>query len=143
MREAFEMSDKKNKWVLKSFDLNNMVGNVRKVWFHYTPARIHSLKVHPVKIGLRWLPKLGVDTSPRPQTHRRAWYPKYYKYYDVCSVRVSCKLSTILELHSWASKDLKNIRVYELVVHNVWCTLFHSTFTYGSIRSMGSTTIRR
>ena len=44
MREAFEMSDKKNKWVLKSFDLNNMVGNVRKVWFHYTPARIHSLR---------------------------------------------------------------------------------------------------
>ena len=25
-----------------------------------------------VEIGLRWLPKLGVDTSPRPHAHRRA-----------------------------------------------------------------------
>ena len=25
-----------------------------------------------VGIGLRWLPKLGVDTSPRPHAHRRA-----------------------------------------------------------------------
>ena len=25
-----------------------------------------------VEIGLRWLPKLGVDTSPRPHVHRRA-----------------------------------------------------------------------
>ena len=26
----------------------------------------------PVEIGLMWLPKLGVDTSPRPHAHRRA-----------------------------------------------------------------------
>ena len=25
-----------------------------------------------VEIGLRWLPKLGVDASPRPHAHRRA-----------------------------------------------------------------------
>ena len=25
-----------------------------------------------VEIGLRWLPKLGMDTSPRPQAHRHA-----------------------------------------------------------------------
>ena len=27
----------------------------------------------PVEIGLRWLQKLGVDMSPRPHAHRRAW----------------------------------------------------------------------
>ena len=27
-----------------------------------------------VGIGFRWLPKLGVDTSPRPHAHRRACY---------------------------------------------------------------------
>ena len=27
-----------------------------------------------VEIGLRWLPKLGVDMSPRPHAHRRACY---------------------------------------------------------------------
>ena len=27
-----------------------------------------------VEIGLRWLPKLGADTSPRPQAHRRTCY---------------------------------------------------------------------
>ena len=26
-----------------------------------------------VEIGLRWLPKHGVDTSPCPYAHRRAW----------------------------------------------------------------------
>ena len=26
-----------------------------------------------VEIGLGWLPKLGEDTSPHPQAHRRAW----------------------------------------------------------------------
>ena len=26
-----------------------------------------------VEIGLRWLPKLGMDTSPCPHAHRRAW----------------------------------------------------------------------
>ena len=29
----------------------------------------------PVGIGLRWLPKPLVDTSPRPHAHRRAWTP--------------------------------------------------------------------
>ena len=33
----------------------------------------HNLPPPPlVGIGLRWLPELGVDTSPRPYAHRRA-----------------------------------------------------------------------
>ena len=26
-----------------------------------------------VEVGLKWLPKLGVNTSPRPHAHRRTW----------------------------------------------------------------------
>ena len=34
--------------------------------------RVGIISPPPVEIGLGWLPKLGVDMSPRPHAHRRA-----------------------------------------------------------------------
>ena len=41
-----------------------------KIWFGHQ-HRVGIICPPLVEIGLGWLPKLGVDTSPRPHAHRR------------------------------------------------------------------------
>ena len=47
-----------------------------KTWCGHQ-SRVDRICPPLVEIGLRWLPKIGVDTSPRPHAHRRAWFSTY------------------------------------------------------------------
>ena len=63
---------------LKLFSSWQFYEYYRRAWgFHnlvWTPVKSGHNLLRMVEIGLRWLPKLGVDTSPCPHAHRRAWY---------------------------------------------------------------------
>ena len=47
----------------------------------------------PVEIGLEWLRKLGVDTSPCPHTYRGNWYLKAFEtFHDIMGFKCDFKI---------------------------------------------------
>ena len=66
----------------------------------------HNLP-HLVDIGLRWLPKLGVDQSPCPYAHRRTCR-KYVFQVLLCGLKMFILFNSI-PLHYWQIKISSNI----------------------------------
>ena len=76
-----------------------------KTWWGHQ-YRVGKICPPPVGIGLRWLPKHGVDMSPRPHAHRRA------------CLKIHEKITKIKVQKKYMNKISTNVRVRVRLAQN-------------------------